>query len=84
MPRIAGERLPATYINHYTANGAVFLLCITRIGSFRLDCGRLLFAGRHQISGWTSIMIYAAFRQAALHCLLQAGCMCVCTAQQGM
>lgn len=21
MPRIAGERLPATYINHYTANG---------------------------------------------------------------
>lgn len=21
VPRIAGERLPATYINHYTANG---------------------------------------------------------------
>jgi len=25
VPRIAGERLPATYINHYTANGAIFL-----------------------------------------------------------
>jgi hypothetical protein len=23
VPRIAGERLPATYINHYTANGAL-------------------------------------------------------------
>ena len=23
MPRIAGERLPSTYINHYCANGGV-------------------------------------------------------------
>ena len=29
VPRIAGERLPATYINHYTANGALCCLDFT-------------------------------------------------------
>ena len=38
VPRIAGERLPATYINHYTANGALRCLHSTlQLSSHRVS-----------------------------------------------